>query len=131
MPRLADIYIFPGLRVDGSSKLSQVADEMPHSDDTSSTRSAGPDDRSQVRGCVRLLLERFPHVQAVSLQLLEQHEAFRDLCEEYEACTEAAERLAHSEADEALRREYSALRLRLEGELLRYISEHGRSNGAR
>jgi hypothetical protein len=104
---------------------------MPHSDDTSSTGGRSPDDRSQVRGCVRLLLERFPHVQAVSLQLLEQHETFRELCEEYEACNEAAERLAHSDSDAAIREEYSALRLRLEGELLRYISEHGRSNGAR
>src|SRR5262245_15694382 len=80
---------------------------------------------------VSLLLERFPHVKNVSLQLLEQSETFRELCEEYEACTAAAERLSHSKGDEALRMEYAALRLRLEGELLRYIEDHGVSGAAR
>jgi hypothetical protein len=79
-------------------------------------------------GYVKLLLERFPHVRDISLQLLLQQETFRELCEEYEACTQAAERLAQTESNEALRKEYSALRLRLEGELLRYISEHMRSH---
>jgi hypothetical protein len=105
---------------------------MPQSDDTKSTRNRGGlDDASQPRGCVRLLLERFPHVRAASLQLLERHETFRELCEEYEACNEAAERFAQSGSDAALLEEYSALRLRLEGELLRYISEHGGSSGPR
>lgn len=101
---------------------------MPQSDDTGSKRGPGALDESlRLRRRLKLLRERFPHVQALSLQLLQQHETFRELCEEYEACTEAAERYSHPGADEALRREYNALRLRLEAELLRYISDHGGS----
>ena len=77
-------------------------------------------------GGVKLLLERFPHVKVVSLQLLVRNEAFRELCEEYEACTAAVERLALSGGDESIRKEYAALQLRLEGELLSYLSQHGR-----
>ena len=76
------------------------------------------------RGCIALLLERFPHLQSVSLALLHRHETFRDLCEEYQACSATCERLERTGSDEALRREYSALRLRLESELLRYIEEN-------
>ena len=76
-------------------------------------------------GGVKLLLERFPHVRTVSLQLLAKNEAFRELCEEYEACTAAAERLAKAGGDLAIRKEYAALQLRLEGELLSYLSQHG------
>jgi hypothetical protein len=104
---------------------------MPYSEDKGSTRGdSGPNERSQARGCVKILLERFPNLRAVSLQLLEQNEVFRELCEEYEACTEAAERLAHDESDDAMLREYCALRLRLEAELLRYISQHRASGGS-
>lgn len=79
---------------------------------------------------VKLLLERFPHVQMVSLLLLVKNEAFRELCEEYATCTAAAERLEQSGADEPLRKEYIALRLRLEGELLGYLERQG-SDGNR
>jgi len=89
------------------------------------------DQRPEASKCVNLLLERFPHVRNFSLQLLERNETFRDLCEEYEACAEAADRLGRSASDEALRREYSALRLRLESELLRYISEQASSDSER
>lgn len=75
---------------------------------------------------VKLLLERFPHVQMVSLQLLVRNEEFRELCEEYASCTAAVERLGHSATDEALRKEYNALRLRLEVELLGYLAQQGR-----
>jgi hypothetical protein len=74
---------------------------------------------------VTLLLERFPHVQAVSLHLLQRNEDFRDLCDEYEACSATCDRLDHRDSDHALRQEYAALRLRLEGELLRFIEERG------
>ena len=47
--------------------------------------------------------------------LFERDELFRELCEDYEACSLA---LARQESTEALRREYAALRLRLETELL-------------
>lgn len=97
---------------------------MPDSKDSDSTSGAGTPDRGYEHACIRLLLERFPHLQAVSVHLLERHETFRELCEEYEACTEVIERLTHCETDEAIAKEYAALRLRLEGELLRYISEH-------
>jgi hypothetical protein len=80
---------------------------------------------------VKLLLERFPHVQMASLQLLVKNEAFRDLCEEYASCTATAERLERSTADSPLRREYNALRLRLEGELLGYLQQHGRGDVTR
>jgi hypothetical protein len=97
---------------------------MPRSKDNDPGRAGSePDNRSPPRRCVELLMQRFPYVRDISLQLIVNHETFRELCEEYEACTDAAERLAHSEADEAIRKEYSALRLRLEGELLSYISE--------
>ena len=74
-------------------------------------------------GVVKLLRERFPHVQEVSLQLLVKNEAFRDLCEEYEACAATTERLAKTGGDASIRKEYAALQLRLEGELLSYLSQ--------
>jgi hypothetical protein len=75
--------------------------------------------------CIRLVIERFPNVQEDARQLFARDEAFRELCEDYETCTQAAERLEGSRLDQdPLRREYAALRLRLEGELLRYFQEH-------
>jgi len=104
---------------------------MPRSGTTGSTGDGdGPNGGPRMRGCEKLLVERFPHVRAISLELLRRHEAFRDMCEEYEACTAACERLERSRSDEALRKEYSALRLRLETELLRYIEEHTTPPGA-
>ena len=103
---------------------------MPHDNDEADSNARGPGEQPEQRRYVRLLLERFPHVRAVSLQLIEQQESFRELCEEYEACSDAADRLSHTPVDEALRREYQALRLRLEGELLRYISKHGGSDAS-
>jgi hypothetical protein len=97
----------------------------PSSDDPLSPRDdPGRDERARLRECLDLLRERFPHINGVSLQLLERDDTFRELCEEYVACTEVVERLTRSGSDEALRREYSALRLRVERELLGYISGH-------
>ena len=73
--------------------------------------------------CMKLLNERFPHVQALALKRCEQQESFRELCEEYWACTQVLARLERPDAEESLRSEYGALRLRIEGELLRYIAE--------
>ena len=81
----------------------------------------------RARRSVQLLIERFPHVHAVALRLLDQHEAFRDLLEEYEVCSDVVERLSRTGAGSAMFKEYTALRLRLEGELLRYIAEHWHS----
>lgn len=78
---------------------------------------------------MRLVIERFPDVRTEAQQLFARDEAFRELCEEYEMCTQAAGRLGSPE-QVSLRREYTALTLRLEGELLRFIEEY-RSSGAR
>jgi hypothetical protein len=95
------------------------------SDDPWSSRGdPDRDDQLRLREVVSLLRARFPHIEGISLQLLERDVTFRELCEEYAACTEVVERLAQSGSDEAMLREYSALRLRVEGELLGYISGH-------
>ena len=78
---------------------------------------------------MQLFLERFPHIRELSQELLRDSEPFRELCEEYEACTSVIERLTQSETNAALLREYSALRLRLEGELLRCISAYWSAKG--
>jgi len=78
---------------------------------------------------MKLLLERFPHVQALALKRCEKQDSFRELCEEYWACSQVLERLERPDAEESLRSEYGALRLRLEGELLRYIAEQSSRAG--
>jgi hypothetical protein len=95
-----------------------------------------PTDSGQTRSprtpqCVQLFLHRYPHVREVSEQLLRDNDAFRDLCEEYEACTEAIQRLAQPDANAGLLTEYCTLRLRLEGELLRCIADHYGARGLR
>ena len=90
---------------------------------------ADRDDASRLRECLRLLRERFPHFGGISLQLLERDETFRELCDEYAACTEVVERLKRSGSDEPLLWEYAALRLRIEAELLGHISTHRDANG--
>ena len=71
---------------------------------------------------MKRVIERFPELEREILHLFETDDVFRELCDEYLACGEAADRLGASR--EAMRREYSALRLRLEAELLRYFQEH-------
>jgi len=94
-------------------------------DSKSSPEDSGRHKASQTVRFVNLLIQRFPHLQVVSLQLLMQNAAFRELCEEYEVCNRATENLARTGSDEAMLREYKALRLRLEGELLGYMSQQG------
>jgi hypothetical protein len=79
---------------------------------------------------MKLLLERFPHMQELALKRLERQDSFRELCEEYWACNEVLTRLERPGAEEDLRSEYGALRLRLEGELLRYIAEQSSRAGS-
>jgi hypothetical protein len=99
---------------------------MVNREDTSSSpNESGPHKASQSTGYVNLLLQRFPNAQAISVQLLLQNPVFRELCEEYEVCNRAAENLARSGSNVAMLREYKALQLRLEGELLGYMSQHG------
>jgi len=99
---------------------------MPHS----RTDDAGQVDMARAEACMKLLLERFPHVQALTLKRCEKQESFRELCEEYWACSQVLARLERPGAEEGLRTEYSALRLRLEGELLRYIAEQSSRAGS-
>ena len=90
----------------------------------------GRSSMQRAEACMKLLLERFPHVQALALKRCEKQESFRELCEEYWACSEVLARLERPGAEEALRTEYGALRLRLEGELLRYIAEQSSRAGS-
>ena len=64
--------------------------------------------------------DQFPHLRERVACLFERDDIFRELCDDYEACARA---LAQQERNEDLRREYSALQLRLETELLAYLDE--------
>jgi hypothetical protein len=68
------------------------------------------------------VIERFPNARAHATHLYDRDEDFRDLCDEYEVCRRAEDRLEGGKPP--IRREYAALRLRLEGELLRYLEQH-------
>ena len=69
---------------------------------------------------LQLVIEQFPHLRERVACLFEREELFRELCEDYETCADALNR---QPASEGLRREYSALQLRLETELLRFLLE--------
>jgi hypothetical protein len=99
---------------------------MPQSQDNEAAQDRG---RVTAEACMKLLLERFPHVQALALKRCEKQDSFRELCEEYWACNQVLARLERPDAEESLRSEYGALRLRLEGELLRYIAEQSSRAG--
>ncbi len=73
---------------------------------------------------LQLVSEQFPHLRERVACLFERNEIFRELCEDYETCADA---LARQPASGALRHEYSALQLRLETELLRYLHEDAES----
>ncbi len=74
---------------------------------------------------LRLVSDRLPSVRGQAEILFERDDVFRDLCDEYRACDETAKHLERARGSRAkLRWEYGALRLRLEGELLRYLAEH-------
>jgi hypothetical protein len=66
----------------------------------------------------------FPHVCERAAVLFERDETFRELCEDYEACAATVVRLQSCDPSEGMCREYAALLLRLERELLRYLEEH-------
>ncbi len=80
-----------------------------------------PDVRDRLK---QLLQEQFPNDQATCRHLLENDLGFRDLCEEYEACLDAIQRLGHSYVDRELRMEYVELRLEIEEELLHHIADY-------
>jgi hypothetical protein len=60
--------------------------------------------------------------------LFEGEPVFRELCEDYEACTTA---LARQPASSPLHREYAALQLRLETELLAFVNQDADTPGCR
>jgi len=70
--------------------------------------------------CLELVTDQFPHLKDRIARLFEDDVIFRELCEDYEVCTRT--RLGQT-ASEALQREYAALSLRLEFELLRFVQE--------
>lgn len=71
---------------------------------------------------LQLVSRQFPLLQRQVTWRFEHDEIFRELCQDYESCVETITRLQTAEnSPEALRREYGALRLRLETELLGYL----------
>jgi hypothetical protein len=74
---------------------------------------------------LRLVSERLRQVRDRATRLFEHDLDFRDLCEEYEACVATMTRLQYAgPSSEGMRKEYAALVLRLDRELLRYMEEH-------
>ena len=72
---------------------------------------------------LELVADQFPHLRDQVACLFDQDIVFRELCDDYEACCVA---LSRAPASEGLSQEFSALRLRLEYELLRYLNERPR-----
>jgi hypothetical protein len=86
--------------------------------------NAGGDQRS-LPSSLTLLSERFPHVRERAAWLYGQDESFRDLCQDYEECAGTVARFeAGGSTSAAIRKEYAALLMRLERELLRFLEEH-------
>jgi len=69
---------------------------------------------------LQLVSEQFPHLRERAALVFECDPVFRELCDDYEACVNA---LDLQQASLALHHEYSALRLRLETELLGYLGD--------
>ena len=79
---------------------------------------------------LRLVSERFGPLRERAIRAFESDLDFRDLCDEYRACAKTlASHEAKEGSSEAMRREYAALMLRVERELLRYLDEHLDGNG--
>lgn len=98
---------------------------MPDPEDSDTPRRDGdPQADSTSSRALRLLLDRFLGIDPAFRQLLQHDGTFRELCEEYAVCTETLERLVRDASDSAMVREFCVLRLRIEGELLRYVSDH-------
>jgi hypothetical protein len=74
---------------------------------------------------LRLVSERFGPLRDRAVRAFERDPDFCDLCDEYQACVETLASQEESPgSSEAMRREYAALLLRVERELLRYLDEH-------
>lgn len=78
---------------------------------------------SPMPSCLALVIEQFPNLRERVTSLFHSDVVFRELCEDYEICTNA---LARQPSSPGLREEYSALQLRLEAELLMHLDESPR-----
>jgi hypothetical protein len=67
---------------------------------------------------LQLVSEQFPLLRERAALVFECDPVFRELCDDYETCLHA---LDLQQSSLALHHEYSALRLRLETELLGYL----------
>ncbi len=73
---------------------------------------------------LQVVTEHFPLLAGQVRSRFEHDELFRELCQDYETCLQALQRLGLDETErKPLRKEYAALRLRLETELLGYLQE--------
>jgi hypothetical protein len=84
--------------------------------------------QATMSSCLQLVSEQFPHLQDRVACLFQRDQLFRELCEDYEACSVALKRQT---ASQGLQREYELLRLRLETELLRFLNEAETQAGRR
>jgi hypothetical protein len=92
---------------------------------------AGGGREAPLHSSLALLSERFPHVRETAERLYENDESFRDLCQDYEACAGTVARLEScGSSSAAMRKEYTALLMRLERELLRFLEEHPDRGGS-
>jgi glutamyl/glutaminyl-tRNA synthetase len=82
-------------------------------------------DAPLMHSALRLVSDRLPHLRELAAQLFERDEAFREMCDEYQLCKKTEARMTRTAGTAgAVRKEYVALGLRLEGELLRYLAEN-------
>lgn len=80
---------------------------------------------SSMNPALRLVTDRLPQVRECAREVYERDEVFREMCDDYQLCHEAQERMVGAVGRAAgVREEYVALGLRLEAELLRYLAEH-------
>lgn len=78
-----------------------------------------------MHSALRLVSDRLPHLRELAARLFERDEVFREMCDEYELCHVTQARMTPtSRMAGAVGKEYVALGLRLEGELLRYLAEN-------
>ena len=98
---------------------------MPNREDTDEN-AGGPSHRygSLQKRYVEIVHDLFPHMRTVLDRVLEESESFRDLVEEYGLCTEVLEQPTQHGRPNPPVKEYAALRLRLEGELLQYLRDY-------
>ena len=77
---------------------------------------------------LQLVREQFPPLRDRVVSLFDGDPVFRELCEDYEACTDA---LARQPASAGLRQEYATLQLRIETELLGFLNADADNPGRR